>query len=427
MNKYFYIAASFMALLFICFACEEDKRFEIYSDDSTPPDVPIIKGTKQLNGGARIYFTPPDNNDILSVNAEYVSPSTGKPVIFSASYFNDSLDVLGLGDTNEHTIDVYALDRGGLRSSIVPVKIIPLEPVVSRVEKTLKIVPGFSSFFTDWRNELEQTVNIFVNFDYTLNGKEEHKQVIYTSLDTTGREFVRNLNLGPQDKIDVRVRITDLYGNTTGDMNKGPIYLMTDEKLDKSLWTIPDTNDSIAGIPMCYGNEKEGRIKYIFDDIIDSYSLSNYMHTGSKGRTGLGANVPWNYLIDLGGYYELSRIVTHQRHGTAGDLAPMARGQYYGSENVGRFAVYYLAETADSNYWVKMSEHKIPIPVANDMDLFRAGQAGDMVYMFPENPQFSPKTRWFRYEALNSFSDNYTGTGCNCLSEITLYGRKSNQ
>jgi len=426
MNRYFYIS-SIIALLVLCFACEEDKRFEIYSSDTTPPGPPTVDAVIPLNGGARIFFTPPDDADVLSVNAEYTSPSTNKLVIFSASYFNDSLDVLGLGDTDQHIIDLYTLDRGGNRSTNVKVPITPLEPVVSRVEKTLKVVPGFSSFYVDWRNELEQTVNIFVNFSYTMNGKNENKEFIYTSLDTTGREFVRNLNLGPQDKIDITVRVTDTYGNSTGDMNKGPIYLMTDELISKAGWSIPETNDSIGGIPMCYGNEKEGRIRYIFDDVIDAYSLANYMHTGSKGRNGLGANVPWNYLIDLGGYYELSRIITHQRHGTAGDLAPMARGQYYGSENVGKFAVYYLAETTDSVYWVKMSEHKIPVPVANDMDLFRAGQAGDMFYMFPDDPQFSPRTRWFRYEALNSFTDNYTGTGCNCLSEITLYGKKSNQ
>ncbi|MDR2473606.1 MAG: DUF4959 domain-containing protein [Tannerella sp.] len=411
--------------LILISACEEDKRFEIYSDDKTPPGTPTIDSVKALNGGARFYFKPPTDDDVLSVNAEYVNPN-GKTITFSASYFNDSLDVVGLGSTQKQKINLYALDRGGNRSVNLPYEIEPLEPVVARVEKTLKVVPGFSSFYVDWRNDLKEPVNVFVNFKYTYQGEAKDIIQIYTSLDTINRQFIRNLNLGPSDKIEVSVRVEDYYGNKTTDISKGPIYLLQDEVLSKAGWMLPETNDSIAGIPMCFGNEKEGRVRYIIDDVIDSYKLANYMHTGSRGRTGKsGGNVPWNFIIDLGDYYQLSRIVTHQRHGTAGDLNPMARGQYYGSENVGMFNVYYLVELPDTTYWELMSNCKIPLPTGlNDIDIFRQGQAGDMFYMFPDDPKFSPPTRWFRYEALSNFNDNYTGTGANCLSEITLYGKK---
>ncbi|MDR2388819.1 MAG: DUF4959 domain-containing protein [Tannerellaceae bacterium] len=409
-------------------ACGEDKRFEIYSDDKVPPGIPSVDSIKRLYGGARFFFRPPSDDDVLSVNAEYTA-ANGKLYTFSSSYFNDSLDIYGIGDTLVHRINLYALDRAGNKSEMLPVSVRPLEPVVSRVEKTLKVIPGFSSFYVDWYNELMHTVNVYVDFNYTQDGQEKSHKIIYTSLDTTNRYFIRNLDiLKPSDKIDVSVRVEDLYGNSTNALNKGPIYLLQDELISKAQWVLPETNDSIAGIPQCFGNEKEGRLRNMVDDVIDSYLLANYMHTGGRGRTGtIGGNVPWNLIIDLGGYYELSRVVTHQRHGTAGALVPMARGQYYGSENVGLFSVYYLEEEVDTTYWVKMSTHKIPVPVAmNDIDMFRQGQAGDMVYMFPDEPKFSPRTRWFRYEALANFGDNYTGTGANCLSEITLYGKKSN-
>jgi hypothetical protein len=408
-------------------ACEEDKRFEIYSGDKVPPGKPTVDSIKQLYGGARFFFRPPSDNDVLSVNAEYVA-ANGKLYTFSSSYFNDSLDIYGIGDTLVHTVNLYALDRAGNRSETLPVDVKPLEPVVKRVERTLKIVPGFSSFYVDWYNELMHTVNVYVDFSYSQNGETKSHKVIYTSLDSVNRHFVKNLDLPPSEKIDVSVKVEDLYGNTTAALNKGPIYMLQDELISKAQWVLPQTNDSIAGIPQCFGNEKEGRLRNLIDDVVDSYLLANYMHTGGRGRTGTtGGNVPWNVLIDLGDYYELSRIITHQRHGTAGTLNPMARGQYYGSENVGKFSMYYLAETADSSYWVEMSTYKIPLPVGmNDMDMFRMGQAGDMAYMYPDDPKFSPRTRWFRYEALSNFSDNYTGTGANCLSEITLYGKKSN-
>jgi hypothetical protein len=424
-KKLFYLLLTGVMAIMI-FACKEDQRYEIYSNDKTPPGKPRVDSSKRLYGGARLYFTPPADEDVLSVNAEYVA-ANGRLYTFSASYFNDSLDVYGIGDTLKHTLKLYTLDRGGNKSEYETYDVYPLEPVVTRVEKSLKVVPGFGSFYVDWYNELMHSVNVYVDFSFTQNGEKKSYQIIYTSLDTTNRHFIKNLNLLPNEKIEVSVKIEDLYGNITKNINKGPIYLLQDEKIDKLKWILPDTNDSIARIPQCYGNGAEGRLHRVIDDIVDSYTLANYMHTGGRGRTGLsGLNVPWNCLIDLGGYYELSRVITFQRHGTAGTLNPMARGQYYQSENIGQYNLYYLAETPDSIHWVLMSNHKIPFPRGlNDMDIFKQGQAGDMAYMYPDDPQFSPRTRWFRFEALSNFNENYTGTGANCLSEITLYGRKA--
>ncbi|MDR2423631.1 MAG: DUF4959 domain-containing protein [Prevotellaceae bacterium] len=431
-KKLFYLLLTGVIAVMIS-ACKEDKRFEIYSNDKTPPGKPTVDSVKQLYGGARLYFRPPSDEDVLSVNAEYTA-ANGKLYTFSASYFNDSLDVYGIGDTLKHTINLYALDRGGNKSEYLPYDVYPLEPVVTRVEKSLKVVPGFGSFYVDWYNELMHSVNIYVDFSFTQNGEAKSHQIIYSSLDTVNRHFIKNLTLSPTDKLEVSVRVEDLYGNTTAKLNKGPLYLLQDEQIDKSKWTLPETADSIAGVPQCFGNAVEGRIGNVIDGLIDSYLLANYMHTGERGIVGkpgtgglTGDNVPWSYIIDLGDYYELSRVLTHQRHGTAGGLDPMARGQYYHSENVGKFNLYYLAETPDSIYWVKMSTHKIPHPKnMNDMEIFKMGRAGDMSYMYPDDPQFSPPTRWFRYEAVANFDDNYTGRRANCLSEISLYGRKSN-
>src|SRR3546814_19394729 len=86
---------------------------------------------------------------------------------------------------------------------------------------------------------------------------------------------------------------------------------------------------------MCFGNGLEGRTRYVIDDIIDQGDNLNFMHTHSRGRTGRAedGNMPWNVIIDLGDYYELSRIITVQRH--SGGLANISLGQYYRYE-IGR-------------------------------------------------------------------------------------------
>jgi hypothetical protein len=417
-------------LLFLIAAissCSE-QRFEIGIDDKTPPAKPVVRDVKPLYGGARIFYTRPADEDLLTVNAEFIA-ANGKTFQFSASYFKDSLDVYGLGNTNKHTLNLFATDRAGNRSEIVPVTVEPLEPSISRVAKTLIVKPGFSSFYVDWTNELEQTVNIYVNFTFTQGGKNRDLVAVYSSNQLNERKFITDLIQGPNDPVKVNVKVEDIYGNITEAVDFGSLYLLQDEEIPKTNWVLPLTNDTIAGEPMCFGSGYDGRIGRVIDGKTDELlNGSNYMHTASTGRTGVGTspNTPWNLFIDLGDYYELSRIVTHQRHNTGSLTNIMDRGQYYQSENVGKYNMYYLDE--ENDVWVLLSGHIIPLPVGlNDLEIAKMGHKGDEAYMYPDDPHFSPPVRFFRYEALNSFASNYTGTGCNCLAELSLFGRKPNK
>jgi len=77
--------------------------------------------------------------------------------------------------------------------------------------------------------------------------------------------------------------------------------------------------------------------------------------------------------------------------------------------------------------WDSISRHKIVFPVGlTEMEYKQLGMAGDMAYFYPDEPQFTKPTRWFRYEALFGFSSNYTSTNAISLSEITLYAKKKN-
>src|SRR3989339_1351337 len=77
-------------VLFFQIACEEAKRFEININDNTPPDVPLLLDYKSLPGGARIYYRPPVDEDLLFVEASYTNTS-GELIRFTSSYLTDSL------------------------------------------------------------------------------------------------------------------------------------------------------------------------------------------------------------------------------------------------------------------------------------------------------------------------------------------------
>lgn len=416
---YLFILISFLLLTV---SCKEEDRHLASSDDSTPPKQPLNITYKPLYGGARFYYQLPNDEDLLSVNATYTNTNK-QSFSFSSSYFVDSLDVFGFGDTLEYKVELYAVDRTGNKSEPVVVNVKPKESAITRVLKSAIVKPGFSSFFIDWENELKQSINVYVDFSYTKGGTNHKFTSVYSSNLLKERRFIEDLVLTPEELVNVKIRVEDSYGNITESVDKGNLSLFVDQELAKSEWFLPAANDMKGGVPQCFGDGLEGRLRYVIDGIIDRGDNLNFMHTQSRGRTGKTAdgNMPWNIMIDLGGYYELSRIITVQRH--SGGLANINRGQYYQSENVGLYNMYYWDE--ETNNWVLISQHKIPVPVGlSELEFVKKGEAGDMAYMYPEDPKYTKATRWFRYEALKGFTSNYTRDDANCLSELTLFGKK---
>uniref|UniRef100_UPI0032170878 DUF4959 domain-containing protein n=1 Tax=uncultured Draconibacterium sp. TaxID=1573823 RepID=UPI0032170878 len=415
----------FFVLMLGILACEEEGVRFASTDDKVPPAQPTNITYKPMYGGARFFYDLPSDEDLLQVEARYTNKEN-KSFSFSSSYFVDSLDVIGFGDTVNYKVELYAIDRAGNRSEPVIVDVKPMESAISRVAKSIIVTPGFSSFFIDWENELEQSINVYVDFSYTQAGEKKEHTAVFSSNLLEERRFIEDLYLTPEEKISVKLRVADIFGNETNAMDVGQISLYEDGKISKENWFLPEANDSIGGVPQAFGNGLEGRLRYVIDDIIDRGNNMNYMHTRGRGRTGSrdDGNMPWNVIIDLGDYYELSRIVTVQRH--SGGEANISRGQYYQKENVGQYEMYIWDE--ETQEWEYVSEHRIPVPVGlSELQFVKKGEAGDMAYMYPDEPRYTKPTRWFRYRAMKSFNANYTREDANCLSEITLFGRKAAQ
>jgi hypothetical protein len=422
----------FALILGYMISCKESSRFETEENSTTPPGPPTNVTWIPINGGARFFYTLPKDNDLLSIDAEYTNPS-GKTFNFTASYYIDSLDVIGLGSMAPQKISLYGVNRAGLRSNAVNIEITPLEPAVTRVAKTLVIKPGFSSFFVDWTNELKQLINVYVHFKYNERSTNRDIVSVFSSNMETDRKFISNLILNPDVPIEVSLRVEDYYGNSTEETSFGTIYLLEDNMLDKSIMKFPAPNDSTVvlrngsivntGIPAMFGDAKEGRMAKILDGIIDRGEILNFFHTDSRGRngnSGIANPNDWNIILDLGGYYRLSRIVTHQRHSSI-----IERGHYYQNENCGEFRLWVFNET--TLQWDSITTQRTPIPQGiTELEIVRLGEAGDMAYFYPDDPQYTIPTRWFRYEMVNGFNDNYSTahSNINCMSELTIYGIK---
>ena len=432
----------FLVVLIGCFqACREGERYGVSITETEAPDAPVVYGTRSLDGGVRFYYTVPKNKDVIAVKGEYVNEA-GKLLHFSSSYFKDSLDVLGFADTIYYDVKIYAVNRAGRRSkeNVYPVK--PERSVLNMVMDAIVVKPSFGSLFVEWENELKWNVNVFVNFKFKQQGKDRDLWEVFTSNKESERGIIYDLTDVDNNEVDVSVYVEDSYNNRTETIPFGTKTVLQDIKIPKfdeegnKLWNMPVPNDSVAGIPQFWGYFGEGRNEYVIDDIIDYGNLLNFCHTNNRGRTGktINGNI-WNVLIDLGDYYEISRIVTHQRqfHGTYILYGGPNRNDHH---NVGHFAMYVLNEEVSPPEWELIRDHFIPIPKGvNDLEIYRLGNAGDMAFLYPDDPKFSRPTRWFRYEALNAFPTYtinnfvypYYYTDHTCLSEITIYGRKAEQ
>src|SRR5690606_18906910 len=119
-----------------------------------------------INGGAIIYYTLPNDNDLLGAKAVYTFSENEETLEAYASAFKDSIIIEGYANTNEHTVQLYAVDRSNNLSEAVPVTIRPLTPPVSLIRETLTANATFSGVRVIWENPLKKPISISL---YTLD------------------------------------------------------------------------------------------------------------------------------------------------------------------------------------------------------------------------------------------------------------------
>ena len=392
----------FLPILLIFASCEETKRFEISGNDKTPPDVPTFLKFERLAGGSRVYFLPPDDEDLLYVEASYVSEATGKTLRFSASYFAESIDIFGFGKAGNFQIELCAVDRAGNRSETVDVTVASLEPTVATVAKTVQIIPSFAAILTKWDNETREPFYFWVDFSYIQNGEQYNHTTVFTT--SAALSETRTITmLGINEPVAVQVRVMDKYDNLVHAKDT-LIKMLTDYELSKEGWSMLPKGVVMDGISQVTGLY----IETVIDGLIDISVANNYFVTTLQN--------PWNLIIDLGEKYELSRIITHQRwtgYGSFGQTSD--QGNLYRGDNVLSYNLYGWNETA--LMWELISKRTIDPPVVlATSEYIMLGFIGDGDFLYPLEPKFSKPTRWFRLEASNG----------KYISEITLWGRKAN-
>lgn len=398
MQKIIYICVATIFLLLA--GCEEAKRYEIISGDDTPPGEPIFVESEPLPGGAKVFFMPPNDHDILYIEASY-QHATGKVLRFAASFAAGYVDVYGFDSAGEYPIILCAVDRAGNRSKNIHCSVETLDPEILMLAKSLEVLSSFSSILFKWENESEEPLYVWVNISYMQNGMHKQHTAVFNTYQTELRT-IDDLNLIANEQVSVSVDVRDRYDNVVQAKDTS-IVLLVDELLSKDNWIIPDRETEMDGIIQVNGT----RIETVIDEVID-IDVENYFITIQDN--------PWSIIIDLGEEYEISRILTHQRWTGYNESAgvTVVRGNLYRGYNILASNLYGWDEASQSwKFWSR--RQIIPPVVTNDGGYTLLGRTGDLSYIYPSEPKFSEPTRFIRMEAING----------KYISEITLYGRKA--
>lgn len=386
-----YIILFFSICLFI--SCKETK-YE-YPDNLAPNSLENIRFVP-LNGGGYFLYDIPKNEDFLYAKAQY-QIDNGDVVSKTSSVYSDTLFIEGLGQVKEYEVKLSSFDRSNNESLPIVMKITPLYPNTEAVLSTIVAKPGFSSVIFDWKNTLQQNINIYISFN--VDGKEIVK-VVSSNIEND-KFMIENLE---ERDYEFNAYVIDSYGNTSEVRSCGKVKPYKDYKLPKSEWKVVRDEFLPEGRKNAKLSHYEGRIEKLWDDEIDQNELLNlnYFHTGPQ-------TYPFSYYIDLGKPIRASRFALWQRDWS---------GQYYGGENV---KTTELWASNDLVNWEKLCIKTIikpsdPIVAKNE------ARAGHHFIIYDEDPRFTKPFRYLEYRAIAPFSSGMTS---GCTSELTIYGMEN--
>lgn len=378
------------ALLLGLIACE-DKKLEPISASLGKPGKVTVNEKTELPGGVKIKYTIPNVEDILSVKAVYTL-SNGKQMERDASFFVNTLEILGYNDTKQHSIDLYTINRAQEKSDPVTVTFTPLEPPLAGIQRSIDILACFGGAEYRWQNEHEYPINLEFFSNDSLG--ELKLQEIITSVMTESNRKLRGYDSLP--RIFALVA-RDNYGNQT-DTIKREIRPFWEERFDYKKMTVMRLNNDANF------QNWEGTDYYLIDN-----DKSTFGHSPAN-------SLPAPFTIDMGQVGQISRIVFFNRH---------FNGSYFSWGNPKDIEIYGRRERpSQSGDWSEWGEPIIVdqlrkpsgLPSGTDSDEDVAYAESGFTFDFPIDIE---PLRYIRVKILST----QTGPTYTHPAEVMIYGQ----
>lgn len=165
MKKIFFLI---VLSLFFLWNCKEMPNMSDPKDTVLPGMIsnPVVEN---INGGAIITYSLPDDNDLLGVKAVYSLTEDGEELEMFSSAFRDAIELNGFADTDEREVALICIDKSYNESSPVVVKINPLTPPVDLIRKTLKVNTAFGGLRATWDNIYNENIALTLYVEDSLS------------------------------------------------------------------------------------------------------------------------------------------------------------------------------------------------------------------------------------------------------------------
>lgn len=372
-------------------SCKEEKMSPLPNDGSMAPQQVSNIQVINLNGEAKIVYTVPPDQNLLYVEADWTYHGQAKNT--QASYYSDTLDIQGFGDTSEYQIKIYSVSTGQVKSAPQTVTVKPLISPVQMVFASLTTKPDFGGVNVGFTNITGADIIITV-LSNDSTSKFEPVNSFYTDAKVDSFS-TRGFDSLPR-KFGVFVK--DPFGNLSDTLytTLSPYFEVQLNKANfKQLIPYPgDVNSNI------YSSA------YPMTNLWDNSESSIYVT-----KTNLG--MPESFTIDLGVTARLDRMLYYQRQSTAFYFASATPEVFdvYGSNNpdpTGDWSSWTLLQ-----HCISQKPSGLPLGVVSNDDIAFA-QAGE-TFNFPLS------TTGYRYLRFN-VTQTYGNATSITFAELTFFG-----
>lgn len=395
------IQSIFLSVLSVCLytSCSEEVLKPIDDSQAAAPEKVFNVQVENLSGEVKISYSVPKGPSLLYVEAE-CEMAEGRISRTKSSYYNNSLNIAGFGDSKEYEVKLYSVGRNLKRSEPVIIKVTPLDPPIWNIYESLEVVEDFGGLSIDFKNQTEADVSVVVErLDSTNNWITA--ETFYTNL-KEGKLAVRGLEAKKQP---FRIFVNDRWGNQSEVLNVELIPLYEEELNYANFKEHKMPND-----PAPFG---ANRVHFLWNDNLTGSA------SGSGGwyRTANGSGVPNQITIDMGVTAKLSRIKLWQRGSISETNLLYSAGsprdfEIWGSNNPNPDGTY------DS--WTKMMDCELVKPSGqapgtnSEADLEAAVNGHEFIL-----PLSAPAVRYIRIRVVKT----YGVTNYFWMSEINFYGQ----
>lgn len=359
-------------LMMTLLSCGKDNLNNPLEHDSEPPKPVSDVQWEAIPGGATVSYDIPSDPDLLYVLGEYeIRPGVRQEQ--KTSLYERQMTLRGFGDTQEHEVKLYAVDRSRNKSEAISVMIKPLTSPVQQAFASLDYFSDFGGITVSLKNESQDNLVVSVLTKDSLGDWEDYDNH-YSGLPDIDFS-IRGL---PSKPVVFGVYVKDRWRNISDTLVK-ELTPLFEEELDKTKF-------------------RELRLLGDAGNTWDLSALWDNVTTRYNGfRTADNEGLPTHFNIDLGTKAKLSRFRTWQVHD----------GREYSASNARLFELWGSNEpNPGGSYdgWTKMGEYEVKKPsglppgeISNE-DIASAA-AGDEHKV----PIAAPPVRYLRFKIIATF------------------------